>query len=392
MSEKLGQMDDLVMRVISALDNDTVLFIMGDHGMNYDGDHGGGSKDETSTVIAAYYQEGFRKYKEPGLDRIMKSFTGNSSQLIQMDMAPTLAMLLGLPIPASNTGHMINDLYINKRGGNGDIETPREFILNLVRDNYINMVQTSNYLKAAQMNFKKFPNETFNEMEKGYDEMKVEYQHLRDYAEKNPEDYEKIREYAVDLIVKMQDMGDKVYDLMKISNSYDFQLTVMGIIGTYCSLFIALLLLQYAHIHIKSAELLNNLNDDLSIKVILDILFKNLTNIKVLAVFGLITGIMLTTFKLDVLKIATIFIIILTLTIIFSLGRHAISQTKLAMQSTRGTFERLRWIFVLDSPFSTVLGLAIVLLGISLRLSVYLTRLESIPLINSLYNNFRLFP
>jgi len=40
--------------VISQLDNDTVLFVLGDHGMTSTGDHGGDSFDELDAALFVY--------------------------------------------------------------------------------------------------------------------------------------------------------------------------------------------------------------------------------------------------------------------------------------------------------------------------------------------------
>jgi len=40
--------------VISQLDNDTVLFVLGDHGMTSTGDHGGDSFDELDATLFVY--------------------------------------------------------------------------------------------------------------------------------------------------------------------------------------------------------------------------------------------------------------------------------------------------------------------------------------------------
>ena len=40
--------------VIEALDNNTVLFVLGDHGMTRTGDHGGDSKDELDAALFVY--------------------------------------------------------------------------------------------------------------------------------------------------------------------------------------------------------------------------------------------------------------------------------------------------------------------------------------------------
>lgn len=40
--------------MIEALDKDTVLFVMGDHGMTRTGDHGGDSADEVDAALFVY--------------------------------------------------------------------------------------------------------------------------------------------------------------------------------------------------------------------------------------------------------------------------------------------------------------------------------------------------
>lgn len=40
--------------VIETLDDDTVLFVMGDHGMTRTGDHGGDSDDEVDAALFVY--------------------------------------------------------------------------------------------------------------------------------------------------------------------------------------------------------------------------------------------------------------------------------------------------------------------------------------------------
>jgi phosphatidylinositol glycan class O len=40
MEKKLSQMNDVISEIVSLIDNETILFIMGDHGMTEDGNHG----------------------------------------------------------------------------------------------------------------------------------------------------------------------------------------------------------------------------------------------------------------------------------------------------------------------------------------------------------------
>ena len=50
MSLKLDQMNQLITNVTNLMDNETILFIFGDHGMTEKGDHGGDSMKEVFYV------------------------------------------------------------------------------------------------------------------------------------------------------------------------------------------------------------------------------------------------------------------------------------------------------------------------------------------------------
>ncbi|MEQ2189291.1 hypothetical protein GOODEAATRI_023906 [Goodea atripinnis] len=54
MADKLTQMDGVIRSVIDRLQNDTLLVVMGDHGMTDTGDHGGESQKETDAALFLY--------------------------------------------------------------------------------------------------------------------------------------------------------------------------------------------------------------------------------------------------------------------------------------------------------------------------------------------------
>lgn len=112
MLPKQREMDSIVQMIYTALENNahlrsTLLVLCGDHGMNEAGNHGGSSSGETSTALVF----------------LSPTFTGNSTgapcptdpgddfqfyQIIeQSDIVPTLAGLLGFPVPRNNLGVFI---------------------------------------------------------------------------------------------------------------------------------------------------------------------------------------------------------------------------------------------------------------------------------------------
>lgn len=96
MASKLTKMDDIISETYEALAEDELLMVIGDHGMTMSGDHGGDSEDEVNAAIVIAAKT--RKLKLP-------------SGIQQIDIVPTIALLLGLPIPFSNLGTVISDIF-----------------------------------------------------------------------------------------------------------------------------------------------------------------------------------------------------------------------------------------------------------------------------------------
>lgn len=110
MTEKLQQMDDVFRRLIDKLDEDTLLVVMGDHGMDVKGDHGGESDDEVQAALWMYsprpvFGRDPNNPPEPPA-------TAKERSVGQIDLVPTLALLLGLPIPFNNLGQPIEEAFL----------------------------------------------------------------------------------------------------------------------------------------------------------------------------------------------------------------------------------------------------------------------------------------
>ncbi|KAF9039273.1 hypothetical protein BJ165DRAFT_1393353 [Panaeolus papilionaceus] len=127
MRAKLQQMDDVVRRVVNDLPEDTLLIVMGDHGMDRAGDHGGDGELETSSGMWIY-SKGEKltdlKFGQGGF--VMQQDTIPSGLLHyktfpetivpyraiqQIDIVPTLSLLLGIPVPFNNLGTVIPELF-----------------------------------------------------------------------------------------------------------------------------------------------------------------------------------------------------------------------------------------------------------------------------------------
>ncbi|AET40299.1 mannose-ethanolamine phosphotransferase GPI13 Ecym_5559 [Eremothecium cymbalariae DBVPG len=110
MSEKQQQVDKFIRKVIASIDEDTLLVVMGDHGMDHTGNHGGDSNDELeSTLWLHSKRKNAWKLKSP--DQYNTSRLGeNYRQVNQIDLVPTLSLLLGTPIPFNNLGWPVDEI------------------------------------------------------------------------------------------------------------------------------------------------------------------------------------------------------------------------------------------------------------------------------------------
>ncbi|KAK5137014.1 hypothetical protein LTR08_001023 [Meristemomyces frigidus] len=119
MNEKLQQMDDILRRVMIEIDDNTLLVVMGDHGMDVKGDHGGESDDEVEAALWMYSKKGIfgRGHGVPS----EPPATAKERPVGQIDLVPTLALLLGMQIPFNNLGQPIEEAFIGS-GQTGDYE------------------------------------------------------------------------------------------------------------------------------------------------------------------------------------------------------------------------------------------------------------------------------
>ncbi|CAJ2507032.1 Uu.00g082180.m01.CDS01 [Anthostomella pinea] len=114
MTAKLQQMDSFIRELAQEIDDETLLVVMGDHGMDGKGDHGGESEDEVEAALWMYS-------KKPLFGRTKPEFatppaTAKIRPVNQIDLVPTLALLLGIPIPYNNLGRPIEEAFAGPKG------------------------------------------------------------------------------------------------------------------------------------------------------------------------------------------------------------------------------------------------------------------------------------
>jgi hypothetical protein len=115
MASKQAEMDNIVRDIYQAMETSqhlqsTLLVLTGDHGMNEAGNHGGSSEGEVSTALVFVSPKFKGVLEEPfypvdSLDGLQYFET-----IEQSDIAPSLAALLGFPVPRNNLGIIIPQL------------------------------------------------------------------------------------------------------------------------------------------------------------------------------------------------------------------------------------------------------------------------------------------
>ncbi|OAA71329.1 Alkaline phosphatase-like, alpha/beta/alpha [Cordyceps fumosorosea ARSEF 2679] len=114
MTSKLQQMDDFIRKAVSKIDDDTLLVVMGDHGMDSKGDHGGESDDEVEAALWMYAKRPIFGRTLP--EHAMPPPNAKIRPANQIDFVPTLSLLLGIPVPFNNLGTPIEEAFVGPRG------------------------------------------------------------------------------------------------------------------------------------------------------------------------------------------------------------------------------------------------------------------------------------
>ena len=109
MQLKLNQMDNVLRKIVTLLDQETLLVVMGDHGMDAKGDHGGESDDEVEAALWMYSKKEMFGREHANFYKPPKS--AKERAVRQIDLVPTLSILLGMPIPFNNLGAPITEVF-----------------------------------------------------------------------------------------------------------------------------------------------------------------------------------------------------------------------------------------------------------------------------------------
>lgn len=139
MGAKLAQLNALLRSVLAALPPDTLLAVLGDHGMTEDGNHGGASPPEVSAGLVLHYRAPAaprtvaaktalvqRAAALTGMPVTHRAPLALARTVHQIDLVPTLAAALGFPIPFGNLGMVLPELFLDRAGSNSEAEASSE--------------------------------------------------------------------------------------------------------------------------------------------------------------------------------------------------------------------------------------------------------------------------
>lgn len=135
-------------QVIADMDNDTLLVVLGDHGMTKTGDHGGDSREEVEAALFVY---------SPALH--LPSPPALTLPVAQVDLVPTLALALGVPVPFSSLGKVLEDVLVT--AGMNTEEANHQKHLGL----YLNVQQVKRYLRTYGELGNSFPQDLWHKLE-----------------------------------------------------------------------------------------------------------------------------------------------------------------------------------------------------------------------------------
>lgn len=116
MDAKLKEMDAALQTILELLDESSqchTALIFGDHGMTADGNHGGGTKEEINAALFVHASPACGDMSNAAfLERQSESewVSETFASIHQIDLVPTISILLGLPIPYANLGGVVPSL------------------------------------------------------------------------------------------------------------------------------------------------------------------------------------------------------------------------------------------------------------------------------------------
>eukprot|EP01117_Protostelium_nocturnum_P009488 TRINITY_DN3383_c0_g1_i2.p1 TRINITY_DN3383_c0_g1~~TRINITY_DN3383_c0_g1_i2.p1 ORF type:complete len:927 (+),score=262.12 TRINITY_DN3383_c0_g1_i2:91-2871(+) len=162
MATKLLEMNKMITKVVEEMDSETLLIVMGDHGSTDSGNHGGASEEELNSALFLHSKRALREFRKDGSKKEVYR------TVAQVDLVPTLSLMMGVPIPFGSVGSVIPELFLQSdslfsylENQNEEMDDKRQSHLQrLLETNYIlylNTWQIFEYLKIYSSKSNSFP-------------------------------------------------------------------------------------------------------------------------------------------------------------------------------------------------------------------------------------------
>eukprot|EP01038_Epipyxis_sp_PR26KG_P011515 gene11515-15425_t len=166
MADRLMEMDEIIYNVTLHLPDDTLLLVFGDHGMTDQGEHGGASDDETLSGLFVYSNQNIFHLKNTINNKnnnmmmrwndsigdfsfsTIENIRRNPRIISQIDLVPTLSILLNITIPFSSLGVIIPELMFERKDDNYDLKSDEGLYDDMLAKRFlINSAQIWNYYR-----------------------------------------------------------------------------------------------------------------------------------------------------------------------------------------------------------------------------------------------------
>lgn len=211
MSRKLKDTNKLITEIVESLEEDMMLFVVGDHGMTETGDHGGESPNEIEAAMFVY-----------STTPLLKGFAINGSNSVnQVDLVPTLSSILGTPIPFSNLGSVILDCLPSLT-----TTATSASLLHPLQSLWRNIVQTKRYIEVYSADANLFSKEQLQNLDHVYALLSERVKHVE-----SPEELESFFRDTRGYFKLLKDTCSEVWV------QFDSGLISKGLLLMFCSLF-----------------------------------------------------------------------------------------------------------------------------------------------------------
>lgn len=163
MADKLTQMDRVIRSVVDLLQNDTLLVVMGDHGMTDTGDHGGESPKETDAALFLFSHSPLFPHPISQMEPTV---------VPQTDLVPSLALLLGVPIPYSSLGQVLLPLFPPPAQAQGQ---ESGLVMDQAQALWVNVKQVNRFLETYSSMAQDIPPDRLAELQEAFSRLADAY-------------------------------------------------------------------------------------------------------------------------------------------------------------------------------------------------------------------------